>query len=131
MNRKTFKLWDRPEYHDPSLTDAVEVGDTLYLAGQCGQCPVTGKWGVGFEEQAVLVWKNIQFILGKFGLDCSSIVATTTFLSDPADGDQFVQVSNLFIPKGTTVATTCVASDRWDPILLLETAAIARLDLAR
>ena len=51
------------------------------------------KWGVGFEEQAVLVWKNIQFILGKFGLDCSSIVATTTFLSDPNQAKVFFYVA--------------------------------------
>jgi enamine deaminase RidA (YjgF/YER057c/UK114 family) len=129
MNRKTFDLWHQPEYVDPSRTDAIRCGPTLYVAGQSGQCPVTGKWGVGFEEHAVLTWKNIELILGKFGLDCAAIVATLTFVSDPSDWDTFVKVSQLFIPKGITVASTGVASDRWPPILL-ETSVIARFDCA-
>ena len=69
-------------------SQAVMVGDTLYISGQVPVDPATGKVVEGgIEAQTEQVLKNIGAILKEAGLDYSNVVKTTCLL---ADMDNFV-----------------------------------------
>jgi len=72
------------------FSDAVRVGETIYLAGQIGVPPgesevVAG--GVGPESEQVL--KNIGLVLNHFGVGFESIVKCQVMLLDIAEWPAF------------------------------------------
>jgi 2-iminobutanoate/2-iminopropanoate deaminase len=67
-------------------SQAVRWGNLLFLSGQVGIDPQTGKLVEGgMEAQARQVFKNIAAILAVLGLDCSCLLKTTVFLKDMAN----------------------------------------------
>ena len=66
-------------------SQAVRWGNLLFLSGQVGIDPETGKLAEGgVEAQARQVFKNIAAILAAVGLDFSCLLKTTVFLKDMA-----------------------------------------------
>ena len=61
---------------------AVLVNDTLYISGQLGIDPTTGKLLEGIEAQTNQSLTNIKNLLQEVGMDMNHIVKTTVFLSD-------------------------------------------------
>lgn len=75
-------------------SQAVMVGDTLYISGQVPVDPATGKVVEGgIEAQTEQVLKNIGAILKEAGLDYSNVVKTTCLL---ADMDNFVSMNGVY-----------------------------------
>lgn len=67
-------------------SQAVRWGNLLFLSGQVGIDPQTGKLvDGGVEAQARQVLKNIAAILAAVGLDFSCLLKTTVFLKDMAN----------------------------------------------
>ena len=67
-------------------SQAVRWGNLLFLSGQVGIDPQTGKLvDGGVEAQARQVFKNIAAILAAVGLDFSCLLKTTVFLKDMAN----------------------------------------------
>ncbi|NIQ37325.1 MAG: reactive intermediate/imine deaminase [Proteobacteria bacterium] len=67
-------------------SQAVRVGDFLFLSGQISIDPSTGKMVEGdFKEQALRVMENVKGLLESQGLGMDSIVKTTIFLKDMKD----------------------------------------------
>jgi 2-iminobutanoate/2-iminopropanoate deaminase len=64
-------------------SQAVWAGDLLFCAGQIPLEPATGNMVPGgIAEQATRVLENIRGLLQSQGLDFSSVVKSTVFLSD-------------------------------------------------
>ena len=67
-------------------SQAVRWGNLLFLSGQVGIDPQTGKMvDGGVEAQARQVFKNIAAILAAAGLDFSCLLKATVFLKDMAN----------------------------------------------
>ncbi len=75
-------------------SQAVMVGDTLYISGQVPVDPAVGKVVEGgIEAQTEQVLKNIGAILKEAGLDYSNVVKTTCLLSDM---ENFVAMNGVY-----------------------------------
>lgn len=67
-------------------SQAVQVGNMLFMSGQLGIDPVTGNFAEGgVKEQTIQSFKNIQAILAEGGFTIEDVVKTTVFLSDMND----------------------------------------------
>lgn len=66
-------------------SQAIAVGDFLYLSGQLGVNPETGNLEEGVEAQAERAIGNMKAILAQAGTDISHVVKTTVFLKSMAD----------------------------------------------
>ncbi len=64
-------------------SQAVKVGNLMFLSGQIPLIPETGKFVEGgIKEQTEQVLKNITAVLAAAGCSFENIVKTTCFLSD-------------------------------------------------
>jgi 2-iminobutanoate/2-iminopropanoate deaminase len=64
---------------------AVNAGGMVFISGQIGLDPLTGKMVQGgAKEQTTRCMLNLQAILGVLGLDMSDVVRTTIFVTDMA-----------------------------------------------
>ena len=70
-------------------SQAVEVGNTLYLSGQIGIEPSTGKLLESFEDQARQVLTNVEEILKEAGYSKENIVKVVIYLTDIARFREF------------------------------------------
>jgi 2-iminobutanoate/2-iminopropanoate deaminase len=67
-------------------SQAVEINNTLYISGQIGIDPKTGKIVEGdIKDQTRQVLKNIEAILQAAGYNFIEVVKSTCLLSDMAD----------------------------------------------
>ena len=89
-------------------SQAIKVGNTLYLSGQIAINPAEGKIvATTIEEQAEQCCCNIEAVLKEAGTDMSKVVKTTCFLAEIADFKAFNEVyAKHFISKP---ARSCVA----------------------
>jgi 2-iminobutanoate/2-iminopropanoate deaminase len=64
-------------------SQAIRVGDTLYLSGQLGLNPVTGKFaGQDFKSQARQALENQKAILETAGFSLNDVVQCQVFVTD-------------------------------------------------
>ena len=90
-------------------SQAITVGNTLYLSGQIGMNPATGELvSADVREQAVQALKNMKAVLAAAGATPANVVKTTVFLADMAD---FGAVNEVYAEVFTTdtPARSCVA----------------------
>ena len=67
-------------------SQAIRVGEMLFVSGQLGIDPATGDFVPGgAKEQTEQVFKNIKAILKEAGASLENVVKTTVFLADMAD----------------------------------------------
>ncbi len=105
-------------------SQAIAFGSMMFLSGQLPVNPETGIIPETVEEQTAQSIANIKSILSENGMNITSVVKTTVFLSDINDfaavnkvyGEHFkapfparscVQVAA--IPKGCKVEIECIA----------------------
>ena len=76
---------------DPKLpfSDAVLVGDTLYLAGRIGIDPASGKPPADVDQEARLVLDGIKAVLAEVGMTMDDLVTVQVFCPDLALYDGF------------------------------------------
>ncbi|KAK7680531.1 hypothetical protein QCA50_016312 [Cerrena zonata] len=75
-------------------TQAVKLGDLLFLSGSLGLDPAVGKLVEGgVEAQAEQALKNMKAVLEAGGSELGKVVKTTVFL---ADMDHFVAVNGVY-----------------------------------
>ena len=89
-------------------SQAISANGFVFLSGQIPINPETNEFvGGGIDSQTERVIANIKAVLSAAGLDLSSVVKTTCFLTDIADFAEFNSVySKHFIskPARSTVA---------------------------
>jgi 2-iminobutanoate/2-iminopropanoate deaminase len=63
-------------------SQAVKVGNFLFVSGQIGIDPKTGKLREGFEEQVKQTLENISAILSACGYSWEDVVRVVVYLKD-------------------------------------------------
>lgn len=81
------------------FSEAVRVGDVLYLSGQIG-ISQDGKLPDGIEAQTKQAMENIGAILKHAGLGYEDVFHCTAFLSDMKNWAAFNQVYVPYFPAG-------------------------------
>lgn len=88
-------------------SQGVQIGGMLFLSGQAGLDPETGKLVEGLEMQAHRVCKNLAAVLDEAGYGFEHIVKTTCFLVDMADFAAFNAIYEMYFVSKP--ARSCVA----------------------
>ena len=108
-------------------SQAVRVGDMLFVSGQIPLDPRTGKFPEGIEAQARQSLTNLRSILEAAGGTMDSIVKTTVFLSDMNNFAAMNAVYGTFFTEGHYPARSAVEVARIPKDALVEIEAIAQL----
>ncbi len=67
-------------------SQAIQVGNMLFMSGQLGIDPSTGAFAEGgVTEQTIQSFKNMNAILTEAGFTMNDVVKTTVFLADMND----------------------------------------------
>lgn len=83
--------------HGLPFSEAVRVGDTLYLSGQVGIVPGTLKLVPGgLAAQARQAMENIKTVLATQGADMGDLVKCTVMLADMSKWNEFNEVYKTF-----------------------------------
>ena len=107
MPAATVATTGAPEYFptqipaNPPLpfSEAVRVGDTLYLTGQLGTLPGTTQVAPGgIEAEARQVMENIKAVLERHGTSLDHVVKCTVFLADMKEWPAFNAVYRQYFP---------------------------------
>ena len=92
------------------FSEAVRVGDMLYLSGQLGNTP-DGKLPNGMEAQARQAMDNIGAVLKRQGLGFGDVVKCTVMLDNMADWPAFNKVYVTYFPDGKFPARSAFGAD--------------------
>ncbi|OUP29998.1 RidA family protein [Faecalibacterium sp. An192] len=105
-------------------SQALDLGDLVFVSGQIPVNPATGLMADTVEEQAAQSLANIKAILAEAGLTMANVVKTVIFLADIND---FAAVNQIYaqafsepyparscvqvaaIPKGAKLEIECIA----------------------
>jgi len=74
-------------------SQAVEAGGVLYLSGQIGIDPATGKLREGFGNQVRQIFSNVEEVLRSAGYSRKNIVKVTVYMTDLS---RFGEFNNLY-----------------------------------
>lgn len=108
------------------FSQACIAGDFLFISGQGGILPETGKVaGSSLEAQAEQLMKNLQAILDQAGTDFSRVVKATCFLADMNDFSAFNAIYGKYFTSKP--ARSCIAVKALPMGILCEIEAIAYL----
>ena len=101
----------------------IQAGNMVFLSGQLGIDPATGKMPEGVEAQAKQSLANVEALLTAAGATFADVVKTTVYLADIADFTAFNEVyAKYFTSKP---ARSCVAVKDLPKGVLCEVEAIA------
>ena len=90
-------------------SQAVRVGELLFIAGQAGVDPSSGALaGPTFELQARRAFENLRAILEDAGSGLDQVVKTTCFLAAPEAFDQLNALYAEYFPVAPPVRSTPV-----------------------
>lgn len=104
-------------------SQAMMANGFLFISGQGGINPETGKLADGVEAQTLQAMKNIEAILKEAGSDFGKVVKTTCFLADMKDFAVFNAIyAEYFTSKP---ARSCVAAKELPANFLVEVEVIA------
>lgn len=81
MNRSIIQTTDAPAAIGP-YSQAVKVGNTVYLSGQIGLDPSTMVMVDGIEAQIIRVFDNLHAVANAAGGSLNDIVKLNIFLTD-------------------------------------------------
>jgi len=106
------------------FSDAVRVGDMLYLSGAIGITP-DGKLPEGIDAQARQAMDNIGAVLKRSNLGWGDIVKCTVMLDNMADWPAFNKVYVTYFPDKKFPARSAFGADGLALGALLEVECIA------
>jgi 2-iminobutanoate/2-iminopropanoate deaminase len=93
----------------PGMSQAVRVGDTIYLSGQVAFGTDGQVVGAGdARAQAVQCFANIRTVLETAGAQLSDVVKLTCFLVDGDDFGAYADVKKALFTEGVSPASTTI-----------------------
>jgi len=109
--RPAVEHYGRPALNGQALpfSDAVRVGNTLYLSGQLGL--VDGKLPDGIEAQTRAALDNVGAILKRAGADYGDVVHCTAMLSDMKNWPAMNAVYVTYFPEGKRPARSAFGAN--------------------
>lgn len=81
MNRSIISTTDAPAAIG-TYSQAVKIGNTIYLSGQIGLDPASMQMVGGIEAQIVRVFDNLKAVCDASGASLNDIVKLNIFLTD-------------------------------------------------
>ena len=89
------------------LSQGIQAGDFLFLCGQIGKDPKTGKMVEGIQEQTRQAIQNMKTILEAAGMSLKNVVKVVVFLNDLAD---YGEMNKAYMPffREDPPARSCV-----------------------
>lgn len=93
MSRQTIQT-DKAPAAVGTYSQAVKVGNTVYISGQLGFDPDTMELKEGFEAQAKQVFENIKAICAAAGGTINDVVKFNVSLTDLSD---FAALNEVFV----------------------------------
>ena len=133
-NSKGEKMNDKKELINPLGTEqiyklmqfsqAVKVGNTIYVSGQVG-VDENFKAGTGIEEQTDLAFINLTHVLTVAGAKLADIVELVTYHTSMKDIKGFSEVKGKYIPENYPAWTAVGVTELVMPDLLVEIKATA------
>lgn len=107
-------------------SQAIAAPPFLFISGQGGIDPKSGKLADGLEAQAELLMKNIKEILASAGSSYDKVVKVTCFLTEMTDFAAFNAIyEKYFVSKP---ARSCIAAKQLPLGMLCEIEVIALID---
>jgi 2-iminobutanoate/2-iminopropanoate deaminase len=104
--RKIISTQHAPAAVGP-YSQAVQIGDLIYSAGQIPLVPETGKIVEGgIEIQTRQVMQNLSAVLDAAGSSLSNVIKTTIFVTDLADFATINQVYGSFFEADPPARST-------------------------
>lgn len=105
-------------------SQAIQVGEFLYVSGQLGVNPESGELAKGIEEQTKQALNNMKEILNEAGVHLNDVVKFTIYL---ASMDDFQTVNEIYASylEEPYPARVCVEVSRLPMDALFEIDAIA------
>ena len=97
--RRHLKRADDPVRGPLPFSDAVLVGDTLYLAGKIGIDPATGRAHENREQEIRLALDGMKETLAQAGMTMDDLVYVQVFSTDLALYDDFNQVYRTYFKE--------------------------------
>jgi 2-iminobutanoate/2-iminopropanoate deaminase len=85
--RRTINLPGRPA--GLPFSDAVLVGDTLYLSGRIGIDPVTGQAPADLDAEIKLLLDGVEAVLAEAGMHMDDLVSVQIFCPDVSLWERF------------------------------------------
>lgn len=110
--RPAVEHFGRPALNGQPLpfSEAVRVGDILYLSGQIGIGP-DGKLPDGIEAQTRQAMENVGAVLKRAGLSYGDVFHCTAFLADMKDWPAFNKVYVPYFPQGKMPARSAFGAN--------------------
>lgn len=99
-----------PDRADRPFSEAVRVGEVLYLSGQLGT-KADGTLPEGFDAQAQQMMANIGATLQRQGLGWGNVFHCLVMLDDMADWPAFNKIYVPHFPKGRLPARSALGAD--------------------
>lgn len=97
MRRQVISTPDAPA--SPLYSQAIKVGDVVYVAGTPAADPVTGEYATTIVEQTRQALLNCRAILRAAGAELADVVDVHQLLLDPEDADGVNEVWPEFFPS--------------------------------
>ncbi|TRW98858.1 RidA family protein [Paracoccus sp. M683] len=86
---------------DLPFSEAVRLGDTVYLSGQIGNLPGTLDLAPGgMEGEAKQVMDNVKAVLERHGLGMQDLVKCTVMLADMSEWGAFNDIYRTYFEPG-------------------------------
>ena len=98
MSRQAIHSSAAPSAIGP-YSQAIRVGDTVYLSGQIGLDPASGQLREGTVAQAEQVFANLEAVAAAVGATLNDMVKVTLLLADMGD---FAQVNEIMARRFST-----------------------------
>lgn len=106
-------------------SQAVLVGDTLYVSGNIPVNPKTGDVADGIVNQSKQVFENMKAVLNEAGMGFENVVKTTAFLTDLSNFATFNEIyASYFVAPYP--ARSCVEVNKLPKNVLVEVECIAK-----
>ncbi|HCD22948.1 MAG TPA: reactive intermediate/imine deaminase [Flavobacteriaceae bacterium] len=126
--KKVILTPDAPAPIGP-YSQAVQVGQQLFISGQIPLDPSTGELITGsIEEETTQVMKNLSAVLSQAGGDWENVVKVSIFLTDMADFAAVNKIYGSYISEKSAPARETVAVAGLPKGVRVEISAIAILD---
>lgn len=95
MSKTAISSTNAPAAIGP-YSPGIKTGNMVFLSGQLGLNPATGKLPEGVVAQAEQSLANVEALLAEAGATFANVVKTTVFLADIAD---FAAVNEVYAGK--------------------------------
>lgn len=103
--RQTISSTEAPAAIGP-YSQAVVVGDWVFLSGQIPLNPKSGKVVVEIESATTQVMENLAAVLAEAGLTFDHVIKTTIYLTDLSDFGQVNAVYGKYFPANPPARAT-------------------------